>query len=64
MTDPKQSAKVRATRKSVSGRVTSDKMAKTIVVEVERLVRHPRYEKFVRRRTKVRPRREQRCPRR
>ena len=28
-------------------------MAKTIVVEVERLVRHPRYEKFIRRRTKV-----------
>jgi small subunit ribosomal protein S17 len=35
------------------GVVTSNKMAKTIVVEVERLVRHPIYGKFVRRSTKL-----------
>jgi len=33
------------------GIVTSNKMDKTIVVEVERLVRHPRYERHIRRRT-------------
>jgi small subunit ribosomal protein S17 len=39
-------------RKQKIGRVVSDKMQKTIVVEEERLVRHPRYHKYVRRRTK------------
>jgi small subunit ribosomal protein S17 len=33
------------------GVVTSDKMAKTRRVEIGRLVRHPKYQKFVRRRT-------------
>lgn len=33
------------------GVVTSDKMAKTRRVEIPRLVRHPKYGKFVRRRT-------------
>lgn len=43
----------RGPRKSQVGRVTSDKMKQTIVVEVERLVRHARYNKFLRRRTKL-----------
>jgi small subunit ribosomal protein S17 len=34
------------------GLVTSDKMQKTVVVRVERLVRHPKYKRYVRRRTK------------
>ena len=34
------------------GRVVSDKPNKTVVVEVERRVRHPKYEKIVRRRNK------------
>jgi small subunit ribosomal protein S17 len=34
-----------------TGIVTSDKMAKTRRVEIPRLVRHPRYGKFVRRKT-------------
>lgn len=34
------------------GIVTSDKMDKTIVVEVQRLVRHPKYEKTIRLRNK------------
>jgi len=38
-------------RRRARGVVTSDKMDKTIVVTVERLKRHPRYEKFVRRRS-------------
>ena len=35
-------------RKILVGRVTSDKMEKTIVVKVERLKRHPRYGKVIR----------------
>jgi small subunit ribosomal protein S17 len=33
--------------------VTSDKMDKTITVEVNRRVKHPLYEKFINRRTRV-----------
>jgi small subunit ribosomal protein S17 len=36
-------------RKSLLGRVTSDKMDKTVVVVVERTVRHPLYGKVLRR---------------
>ncbi|MGI9455728.1 MAG: 30S ribosomal protein S17 [Aeoliella sp.] len=38
-------------KKQVIGTVTSDKMDKSRRVEVPRLVRHPKYGKFVRRRT-------------
>lgn len=38
-------------RRVLEGTVTRDKMAKTRRVEVERLVRHPKYGKFVKRRT-------------
>jgi small subunit ribosomal protein S17 len=36
-------------RKRLVGSVVSDKMDKTVVVRVERLVRHPRYSKVLRR---------------
>jgi len=36
-------------KRVLSGRVTSDKMDKTITVEVERRVMHPLYKKFIRR---------------
>jgi ribosomal protein S17 len=36
-------------RPSQIGVVTSDKMQKTITVKVERLVKHPKYGKYVRR---------------
>ncbi|MCB1127124.1 MAG: 30S ribosomal protein S17, partial [Verrucomicrobiae bacterium] len=36
-------------RKERTGQVVSDKMAKTIVVRVERRVQHPQYHKVVRR---------------
>jgi small subunit ribosomal protein S17 len=39
-------------RKSRTGVVVSDKMQKTIVVQIERLVKHPVYKKYVRRRVK------------
>jgi len=38
----------RGQRKSVIGIVTSDKMQKTITVESERRVMHPRFRKYVR----------------
>jgi len=39
----------RASRKVREGRVVSDRMDKTVVVEVNRLVRHPLYKKVIRR---------------
>jgi len=43
----------REQRKVVVGRVVSDKMQKTVVVELERQVRHAAYGKILGRRTKV-----------
>ena len=43
----------RGRRKVIVGVVASDKMNKTIRVDVQRLVKHPRYGKYVRCRTKV-----------
>jgi len=43
----------RGRRKTREGYVVSDKMAKTIVVEVEDRVRHPRYAKTIRRTNKL-----------
>jgi small subunit ribosomal protein S17 len=37
-------------RRVLTGRVISDKMDKTIVVEVVRRVKHPRYHKYITRR--------------
>ena len=37
-------------RRQLTGRVVSDKMDKTVVVEVERRVLHPKYQKYVSRR--------------
>ncbi len=38
-------------KRQVTGIVTGDKMNKTRRVEIDRLVRHPKYGKFIRRRT-------------
>ena len=40
-------------RKVRSGTVTSDAREKTITVEIERLVRHPQYNRVVRKRAKL-----------
>ncbi|GBU10247.1 30S ribosomal subunit protein S17 [Gammaproteobacteria bacterium] len=40
------------TERTVTGRVVSDKMDKTITVYVERLIKHPMYGKYIRRSTK------------
>jgi small subunit ribosomal protein S17 len=39
-------------QRTLTGRVVSDKMNKTITVVVERKVKHPLYKKYVRRSTK------------
>ncbi len=41
--------KSRGRRRTLVGTVVSDKMEKTVVVRVERLVRDPQYAKYVRR---------------
>ena len=43
----------RGLQKERSGVVVSDKMAKTVVVSIERTVTHPRYKKILRRRSRV-----------
>ncbi len=35
--------------KILTGLVVSDRLAKTVVVEVERLIKHPKYGKYIRR---------------
>jgi small subunit ribosomal protein S17 len=41
------------TKRTVVGRVVSDKMDKTVSVAVERLIKHPMYGKYVRKTTKI-----------
>ncbi len=40
-------------RKERKGVVTSNRMRKTVVVSVERIVMHPKYKKYLKRRTKM-----------
>jgi small subunit ribosomal protein S17 len=46
-------AAAEGTERTVTGTVVSNKMQKTITVAVERLVKHGRYGKYVRRTTKL-----------
>jgi len=41
------------TKRTVTGRVVSDKMENTVSVAIERLIKHPVYGKYIRRTTKV-----------
>ena len=43
----------KTTRKTVMGLVVSNKMDKTVSVLIQRTVKHPLYEKYMRRSTKV-----------
>jgi len=45
--------KERGQRKIKIGKVVSNKPDKTIVVQIERLVQHPKYKKFIKRRSKL-----------
>ena len=49
MSDETQAAPTRGYRKIREGYVVSDKMDKTVIVEVEDRVKHPRYAKIIRR---------------
>ncbi len=49
---PQAEAKARGRRTEKIGIVTSDKMTKTVVVRVDRLVKHPVYKRYVRKRSK------------
>ena len=40
-------------KRTITGRVVSDKMDKTVSVAIERLIKHPVYGKYIRRTTKV-----------
>ncbi|MFA5028357.1 MAG: 30S ribosomal protein S17 [Candidatus Methylomirabilota bacterium] len=46
-------AEDRSQRQTTTGTVVSDKMEKTVVVEILRTERHPTYGKMVRRKTRV-----------
>lgn len=49
---PPAAKESRANRSQKVGTVTSDKMQKTVVVRVDRLVRHRKYRRYVRRTSK------------
>ena len=51
-TGPAATAARRSRHQEKVGLVTSDKMQKTVVVRVERQVRHTKYKRYIRRRTK------------
>jgi small subunit ribosomal protein S17 len=53
MTETSTTTTQRGFRKTREGYVISDKMNKTVTVEVEDRVQHPRYGKTIRRTTKV-----------
>lgn len=50
--DAKKPAADRANRSQKVGTVASDKMTKTVIVRVDRLVRHRKYRRYVRRTSK------------
>jgi small subunit ribosomal protein S17 len=50
-TERKQNGRSRSKREKL-GVVVSDKMDKTVVVQVERVVKHPLYQKYLRRRSR------------
>jgi small subunit ribosomal protein S17 len=47
-----ETAETRGRRKIMTGTVVSDSMQKTVVVTIERLVKHAEYGKYVRRRNR------------
>ena len=51
--EPKGASQEPKGARTLTGRVVSNKMQKTITVEVERLIKHPTYGKFIRRTTKL-----------
>ena len=50
--EPEPETERKRRRQEKVGLVTSDKMEKTVVVRVERQVRHPKYKRYIRKRSK------------
>ncbi|MCC7258184.1 MAG: 30S ribosomal protein S17 [Gammaproteobacteria bacterium] len=53
MSEQNQAAGETGSGRSMTGRVVSNKMQKTVAVAVERVVRHPVFGKYVRRTTRL-----------
>ncbi|MCH9662671.1 MAG: 30S ribosomal protein S17 [Gammaproteobacteria bacterium] len=53
MSTPSNKTAATGTSRRIAGIVVSDKMQGTIIVEQTRLVKHPRYGKYVKRKTRV-----------
>ena len=53
MTDETNNASEAKVLRTLTGRVVSDKMDKTITVSIERVVKHPVYGKYLKRSTKL-----------
>jgi small subunit ribosomal protein S17 len=51
-TDAASGSALHSKRQEKIGLVTSNKMTKTVIVRVERQVRHPKYKRYIRRRKK------------
>jgi small subunit ribosomal protein S17 len=49
----KTTTEAKITRQTFTGVVTSNKMKDTVVVVVNRFVKHPKYQKFLNKRTKI-----------
>jgi small subunit ribosomal protein S17 len=52
LAQPTEASDERGKRNEKVGTVASDKMEKTVVVRVDRLVKHPKYKRYVRRTSK------------
>ena len=52
MTEKMEKAVSQEKKRTVTGKVVSDKMDKTVAVSIERKVKHPLYGKYLRRSTK------------
>jgi len=53
MTDKTEKAVTQDQQRTVTGKVISNKMDKTVSVSIERKVKHPLYGKYLRRSTKI-----------
>jgi small subunit ribosomal protein S17 len=53
MSAEESKVEVKKPSRALTGKVVSNKMDKTIAVEIERLIKHARYGKYVRRTTKL-----------
>ena len=53
MNSPAAETATEKSQRTLTGKVVSSKTAKTIAVEIERVVKHPQYGKYIRRTTRL-----------